>query len=48
MARPYEHGNKTLGSIKEGKFTDQLSDCQLLKKNSSMELGDFYNIPYRS
>jgi hypothetical protein len=27
-----EHGNGTLDSIKEGKYIDYLSDCQLLKK----------------
>jgi hypothetical protein len=31
----WEHGNEPLGSIKGGKFLDQLSDLQLLKKNST-------------
>jgi hypothetical protein len=26
-----EHGNEPLGSIKDWKFLDQLSDCQLQK-----------------
>jgi len=30
-----EHGNEPSGSIKSGKFLDQLSDCQLLKKHSA-------------
>jgi hypothetical protein len=30
-----EHGNEPSGSIKCGEFLDQLSDCQLLKKNSA-------------
>jgi hypothetical protein len=31
-----KHGNKLSGSIKFGEFPDQLSDCQLLKKDSAL------------
>jgi hypothetical protein len=31
MARYFEHGNVTAGSIKGGEFLDCLSDFQLLK-----------------
>jgi hypothetical protein len=34
-----EHGNETLGSIKHREFLDFLSDCHLLKRDCSMELG---------
>jgi hypothetical protein len=30
-----EHGNEPSGSIKGGEFVDQLSDCQLVKKDSA-------------
>jgi hypothetical protein len=30
----YEHGNECPGSIKDGKFLDQLSDYQFLKNDS--------------
>jgi len=32
VARCCEHGDEPLGSIKGGKFLDQLGDCQLLNK----------------
>jgi hypothetical protein len=35
VAGSSEHGNELLGSIKGGEFLDQLSDCQLLKKDSA-------------
>jgi hypothetical protein len=30
-----EYGNETSGSIKGGEFLEQLSDCQLLMKDSA-------------
>jgi hypothetical protein len=30
----YEHGNNPSGSMNGGRFLDQLSDCQCLKKDS--------------
>jgi len=38
VAGCHEHGNEPSASIKGRKFHDQLSDCQLLKKDSSIEL----------
>jgi hypothetical protein len=35
VAGSCEHGNEPSGSIKGGEFLDQLSDCQLLKKDSA-------------
>jgi hypothetical protein len=34
MVGPCEHSNEPLGSIKDGEFLGQLSDYQLLKKDS--------------
>jgi len=33
MAGSCEHGNEPSGSVKDVEFLDQLSDCQLLKKD---------------
>jgi hypothetical protein len=38
VAVPCEHGNEPSASINYGEFLDHLSDYQLLKKDSSMEL----------
>jgi hypothetical protein len=35
MVGSCEYGNATSGSIKDGEFLEQLSDYQLLKKNSA-------------
>jgi hypothetical protein len=35
LAGSCEYGNEPFGSIKGGVFLDQLSDCQLLKKDSA-------------
>jgi hypothetical protein len=35
VAGCYEHDSKLLGIIKGGEFLDQLSDYQLLKKDSA-------------
>jgi hypothetical protein len=37
MAGCCEYGNELLGSIKGGEFLDELSDCQLLKKDSAAQ-----------
>jgi len=34
----FQHSNEPSGSIKGGEFLDQLSNCQLLKKDCYMEL----------
>jgi hypothetical protein len=35
VAGSCEHGNEHLGFIKGGEFSDQLSDCQLLKSSAA-------------
>jgi hypothetical protein len=35
MSGSCEHGNEPLGSVKDGKFLDQLNNYQLLKKYSA-------------
>jgi hypothetical protein len=35
LAGFHEHSNQPLGSIKDKEFSDWLSDCWLLKKDSS-------------
>jgi hypothetical protein len=34
MSGPYEHDNDSLGFLRGGKFTDHVSDKQLLKNDS--------------
>jgi len=36
-----EHGNETSGSIKSGKFPDQLSNCRLSKNGSAHGVRQF-------
>jgi hypothetical protein len=35
-AGPCEHGNETSGFMKGGEFIDQLSNCELSKKEDSV------------
>jgi hypothetical protein len=36
VASSFERFNKLSGSLKGGKFLDQLSECQILKKDSAV------------
>jgi hypothetical protein len=40
VAGSCEYGNETLGFIKRGEFLEELSDCQLLKKDCSLQYPD--------
>jgi hypothetical protein len=51
VARPCEDGNEPSCSIDGGRFLDELSDCQLLNKDSvswSWLVGFFNNDLYKS
>jgi hypothetical protein len=39
VVRSCEHDNEPSGSIKGGEFLEQLSDCHILNKDSSVRLG---------
>jgi hypothetical protein len=41
-----EHGNETLGSLEGGKFLEQLSDYQLLKKDATSRCQSVKNNTY--